>query len=284
MESVDDYIDRNGANIEGLFSDLLNDAIDARVEGTMDDFALMSLARKCAQIEPKEVVVSDAEGAWRAAGWLSSSDVATCVAEALLQDAEGASELEALRRLADATCGELIQRLGSGAVLLRLARLLKAKLVALPKHDSMAASAQQLHNKFVQGGGETLQYGDLATFFGGLEAKIGTPEPKIWDAMEREHTAKKDSDDPFTTVHYGMTTTPRQEWWFVAEPERQTRWPVEQRIGGGGAKPRARLALEDDDPKSDTLQGRLEATNAKLQRQGETAVLVEEAVGESSTP
>ena len=42
-----------------------------------------------------------------------------------------------------------------------------------------AATGSQLNDKFsADGSGFTLKYGDLSTFFGGLEGKIGAPNPK----------------------------------------------------------------------------------------------------------
>jgi hypothetical protein len=60
-----------------------------------------------------------------------------------------------------------------------------------------------------------MKYGGLSTFFGGLEAKIGAPNPKVREAMEAEHTEALDSKDEFTADNYGITTTPQQEWRFV---------------------------------------------------------------------
>ena len=37
--------------------------------------------------------------------------------------------------------------------------------------------------------------GALNTFYGGLEAKIGPPDPNVEQAMEREHTASADATD-----------------------------------------------------------------------------------------
>merc|ERR1712176_1735329 len=94
--------------------------------------------------------------------------------------------------------------------------------------DSHVATGTELHQKFMADGEAfTLKYNGLNTFFGGLEAKIGPPNPKLFETMEMEHCKSADSKDPFTTRNYGITTTAEQEWWFVAEPHRDHEWPEE---------------------------------------------------------
>eukprot|EP00966_Prymnesium_polylepis_P162300 3751053-Prymnesium_polylepis.1 len=75
-----------------------------------------------------------------------------------------------------------------------------------------------------------MKYGDLSTFFGGLEAKISPPRPKVREAMAAEHTTSSDSLDRFTTGNYGVTTTPQIEWWFVTDSERDEEWPQEEKL------------------------------------------------------
>ena len=78
-----------------------------------------------------------------------------------------------------------------------------------------------------------MQYGDLSTFFGGLEAKIGAPNPKVREAMESEHTTALDSQDKFTSGNYGITTTPQMGWLFIAEPGKEgVEWPAEEKLRG----------------------------------------------------
>ena len=49
-----------------------------------------------------------------------------------------------------------------------------------------------------------LSYGTLSTFFGGLAAKIGEPNPKVLEAMEEEHTQRGDSDITIVAKNYGL--------------------------------------------------------------------------------
>ena len=52
----------------------------------------------------------------------------------------------------------------------------------------------------------------------GLDGKIGSPDPRVEDAVHREHCQSSDSTKQFTTQNYGVTTSPRTEYRFVTEP------------------------------------------------------------------
>jgi len=66
------------------------------------------------------------------------------------------------------------------------------------------ASSGALQQKFLEDGAGTLEYSGLSSFFGGLEAKIGAPDPKVYEAMEREHQLQRDSRRKFITANYGV--------------------------------------------------------------------------------
>ena len=95
-----------------------------------------------------------------------------------------------------------------------------------------ASVSNPSYNQFIQEGKAfIMQYGGLSTFFGGLEAKIGAPNPKVRETMESEHTKAPDSQGEFTSGNYGITTTPQTEWWFIAEPGKEgIAWPVEEKL------------------------------------------------------
>ena len=59
---------------------------------------------------------------------------------------------------------------------------------------------------------------DLSAFYGGLEAKIGAPNPNVRDTMRHEHVLRNDSACEFETDNYSITTTSTREWQIVAEP------------------------------------------------------------------
>ena len=56
-----------------------------------------------------------------------------------------------------------------------------------------------------------MSYGTLTDFFGGLERFVGSPDPKLRQAMEKEHQGQQDSDVVFEAGNYGIKTTPRAE-------------------------------------------------------------------------
>ena len=129
--------------------------------------------------------------------WLSSVDgVKKALADALLKD-EGTraeeSQLELIRRLGAATSREagearLRALLSRAGVLDTLVRALWAAMEKLT--EASAATGAELQAKFLEDGAGMLSYGDLSTFFGGLEGKIGAPNPKVQEKMAEEHTAE----------------------------------------------------------------------------------------------
>ena len=182
---------------------------------------------------------------WSTAAWLETVGVSSHIARALRARAwpldlaaSPKDDLAVLRRLGRKSEAELLRKC-QGLDKALLEALLPA-LRQLATAD--AATPEQLHHKFQQDPDAfELQFDAVAAFHGGLEAAIGPPDPNVRDAMEREHTASPDSLEPFTTANYLVTTTPADEWWFVAEPERERVWPVEGRPPSApksGARPR----------------------------------------------
>ncbi|KAJ1490725.1 hypothetical protein T484DRAFT_3297682 [Baffinella frigidus] len=64
-----------------------------------------------------------------------------------------------------------------------------------------------------------VHYGKMADFNAGLLAKIGLPDHRLWEAMEREHCTRPDSKDPFESKNYVLKTTPEAEWIAVTNEE-----------------------------------------------------------------
>ena len=62
-----------------------------------------------------------------------------------------------------------------------------------------------------------LEYGSLSVFYGGLEAIVGSPNPKVEESMDNEHKEQSDSGREFTTGNYGVCTTSAVEWAFVTQ-------------------------------------------------------------------
>jgi len=100
---------------------------------------------------------------------------------------------------------------------------------------SEAATGEELHNKFVSAEIPDMSYGKLSSFFDGLEGLIGSPNPKLQEAMAHEHCSGPDAIHKFTTKNYSITTCPPWEWYFVVDPDTgraeilppNTDWPSE---------------------------------------------------------
>jgi hypothetical protein len=176
-----------------------------------------------------------------------------------------------MRKLAELQPDELAERLRAGGLVDRLAGALRLKLQELKDGPTVAEMREQ-HGKFLQEGGLEYLYADLSAFFGGLEAQIGPPEAHVLSAMEREHTAAADSLIEFTTPEYGVRTSPRLEWWFVAESERDLQWPTEERGVGSDNQRRRSMSLRE-------LDAELAKMNAELRRLGEPTLIREEGIG-----
>ncbi|KAJ1475862.1 hypothetical protein T484DRAFT_1826830, partial [Baffinella frigidus] len=93
-------------------------------------------------------------------------------------------------------------------------------------------SGEQGNSKFAQGGDElrTAVYGKLADFSKGLVEAIGLPDPRLLEAMTREHCTSGDSKLLFSPGNYDTTTTPEAEWRAVTDPEEGRRVSVGKRV------------------------------------------------------
>jgi len=56
-------------------------------------------------------------------------------------------------------------------------------------------------------------------FHSGLTGRVGMPHLKFKDAMRQEHCEKAGCNTSFTTGNYKITTTPKQEWLYIAGDE-----------------------------------------------------------------
>ena len=66
-------------------------------------------------------------------------------------------------------------------------------------------------------------YGLIDEYFGGLMNRIGLPQTELMKAIEEEHCRDKDAEEAFTTSNYNITTTAKEEWLNVTDPERRRR-------------------------------------------------------------
>ena len=125
----------------------------------------------------------------------------------------------------------------------------------------------------------TLHYESLETFFSGLDAHVGNPNPNLDVAMEREHCSSADSKLHFVTDNYHIDTTSTIEWWFVVSPNQGLEvlgldhYPREEREDLDDAK-------EARTPKPlETFDEELRAKGDQLQAVGSERMLQVELIG-----
>jgi hypothetical protein len=220
---------------------------------------------------------------WTTAHFISAAGVPSVLAEALLAGREptgNGSELAMTIEFARGVESEqdLAHKLHEGGACERIARLLLPKLRSLALGADAHALAPQSEPKFCNH--LELQYSGLDTFFGGLEKRIGAPNPKVAETMEDEHTQRADSDQPFRTGNYGTETTSRVEFAFVTEATPtaldrlgRTEWPAETdatlKLRGRSRQPLPLQAFDQE----------LAALNETLLRLQQPLMTREEVVG-----
>jgi len=151
---------------------------------------------------------------WALSAWLvGQHDVGAAVAASLLNGQSVADELAFARELPciEEAVEELLRQ---GGVLKKLAQCVAAGVAQLQEAD--AVTAAELHDKFAVKA-FTLQLGDLDVFYRGLEGLVGSPSPKVYQGMEREHFGV--DCDMFDMPNRKAKTNSAIEWRFVACPE-----------------------------------------------------------------
>ena len=171
----------------------------------------------------------DVSSVWTASSWVESIEaVSACVAKALTHKLGASSDhdrsLLFLRSLGShAACVEdpvlgaaaVAVLLRDGALLDGLATVLWQNLHELAIGRTVTEIHSQ-HSKFVQDrAARSLTFGDLDTFYSGLEAIVGPPNANVGFAIKEEHEHGADSLVPFKTSNYGINTTSQVEYAFV---------------------------------------------------------------------
>ena len=223
---------------------------------------------------------------WTVRGFLMGSCVSILheIANVLLVDkVEGCPEVEHFKsldrsKIAQLLCGESktpVHRIIAEIVCQGNERLKQAR----------AATAVELNNKFHQEEGViSLRYGDLDTFYRGLEGQVGAPDPRLQAAMEREHCDSRDSKEAFETTNYCVRTTSFIEYHFVVKGQ--------QAIDSGriflenaqlNAYPSEQIPISPERrrtprPLSD-FERTMTAVNRKLEQQREGRMIDQELIG-----
>ena len=165
--------------------------------------------------------------AWRLQSLVSSVDLAGPVAAAIrahrgapsdeLGDARSIGELD------DAAAkGVLRSALETHDVLDKLVSSLQPAFKKLVGDEGLTAGERQESNKFLADSFE-ISMGSAKDFEGGIEGLVGSPmDPKIDEAMAREHYKMADSDVSFKMPNGKDESTSRTEYDFVNAPEGKT--------------------------------------------------------------
>ena len=236
---------------------------------------------------------------WKLAAWLNSIEAVTQALAASMLSVERPaeqSELEFIRSIgskfkgdAEAGSAHVLKLLQQSGALKALANAMWGGAEQLV--EARAATGAELQAKFLQDNAGLLSFPDLSTFFRGLSGKIGQPDPKVLEAMAREHTGCDDSREEFTTGNYGIKTSSAVEWAFVASPDQEPTggWPKEEKLlkaqttpamerGSNerqlldsGAQLRKPLPTEE-------LTAKMEGKNERLAALGEEKLVFAEAV------
>lgn len=188
----------------------LLERLQARHKPAQQPFSKFEALQKNAQERRKR-------GEWTAISWVDSVGIGSAVAHALLRDGAGNedSEVNTLRRLGDHSLPELMGVLRNGGLVENIAALLQPALRELAHAEAVTTAQAQC--KFA--GQIEMAFGGLDAFYGGLEAQIGPPQPKVLEGMESEHLRGPDAEVEWTTSNYGLYTSTAAEWRFVVEAE-----------------------------------------------------------------
>ena len=137
---------------------------------------------------------------WSLVAWLAGARVHRAVAGAILRSARarGLSDssedsLAFVRGLKDRA--ELAKLIRADATLEALTDLAWDEVTTLQKAG--AATTSEVQSKFA--GAVELSYGGLDSFFGGLEGVVGSPNPKLLEAMADDHMNNTESTNEYLT-------------------------------------------------------------------------------------
>jgi len=202
---------------------------------------------------------------WSVLGWLRSLNLLDIVGEAL-QDPSGDDPFAYLRSLSR----ERLDRMLQAAQLGGLATPIWKALEEL--RGQKAATGAELNEKFKQEASFEMSYGSIELYYGGLEGLIGPPtmvNKSLLKGMEAEHCSRDRSRAKFTSSN-GMTTTPAEEWEFVAEPNSARVYAEREGF-------REDYMCRKPVPYNELLQ-MMRTKNEELKTHGQTALVEEEVV------
>ena len=210
---------------------------------------------------------------WTASQWLQSLMLHEVLISAFELPPAGAKQFNFVKRL---TRQDLEEKLLRQDVLVALVDAVHEGVMKLsggaggPQDGTIKSDKFQTNAKF------QMSYGSLSLFYGGLESLLGPPKMvrgSLFNAMEGEHTAEKDSFIMFTTPN-GVTTQSATEWEVVSAPSRGTTYP--EREGFRDRHPELCRRLRSLDDYMAIMEVEC---NQKLRKAGHSELIKEELCG-----
>jgi hypothetical protein len=140
----------------------------------------------------------------------------------------GSIEQEFIRQLGDYDSHEMILKLLQTPESNVLEEIAQAIYKAAKKLNGESADAEEADeagtpaaSKFFEDGEGSLKFGEISTFYEGLDGFLGPPNPNLREAMENEHCKSADATAIFRVPNYYTHTTSELEYWFVVDPTQE---------------------------------------------------------------
>ena len=140
----------------------------------------------------------------------------------------GSIEQEFIRQLGDYDSHEMILKLLQTPESNVLEEIAQAIYKAAKKLNGETADAEEADeastpaaSKFFEDGEGSLKFGEISTFYEGLDGFLGPPNPNLREAMENEHCKSADATAIFRVPDYYTHTTSELEYWFVVDPTQE---------------------------------------------------------------
>jgi hypothetical protein len=140
----------------------------------------------------------------------------------------GSIEQEFIRQLGDYDSHEMILKLLQTPESNVLEEIAQAIYKAAKKLNGETADAEEADeagtpaaSKFFEDGEGSLKFGEISTFYEGLDGFLGPPNPNLREAMENEHCKSADATEIFRVPNYYTHTTSELEYWFVVDPTQE---------------------------------------------------------------
>ena len=202
VTDIGDALAKLGAGSEQAeLVDALKAAV-AQKQGRSGDVDYSSFKSACAEVP---------RAGGRRVQWAQGLGLHLALAS-LLPAGDLLDELRGLRELPEERLGGLLRAFCARVPAL-VARGLRDLRAARPP---AAAVGELLGSKFA--GAPEGRFATLDDFHRGLEAALGSPNPRVLEGMEREHCQRPNCRTRFRTPNYNVETYPALEWEFVVAP------------------------------------------------------------------